>query len=116
MDVFVHFLVSAQSTLHASPPRVMNPIVRFFRGIPESTFQGVFEMYQCVSFLYSQEEMTRGFYTELDSDGMLQELFTECELMTHIYSRTPFHRIVSIYAEYEPDHLGDSFELFVALA
>ena len=116
IDVYVHFLVSTQSTLHGAPPRTMNPIVRFFRGIPENIFQGVFEMYQCVTFVHDREEMTRGFYSELDSEGMLQELFSECDLMTHIYSRTPFHRVASIYAEFEPDYLGDSFELFVTLA
>ena len=116
MDVFVHFLISPESSLHGSSTRALAPIIRFFRGIPDSIFSGSFELYQSCTFVHSREELIRGLFSTLGDDDMLQLLFTECDFISHIYSRTPFHRVTEYYAQFEPDCLGDSFELFLSLA
>ena len=116
MDVFVHFLISPSSTLHGSSTRRLAPIIRFFRGIPEDIFRGAFELYQACTIVHSRDELVTGLYSDLGDDDMLQSLFSECDFMSHIYTRTPFHRVSCYYAQFEPDHLGDSFELFLSLS
>lgn len=116
MDVFVHFLVSPQSSLFGGSTRALTPIIRFFRGIPDTIFSGSFELYQSCTFVHSRDDLVRGLYSGLGDLDMLQTLFTECDFMSHIYSRTPFHRVTEYFAQLEPDHLGDSFELFLSLA
>ena len=116
MDIFIHFLVSPQSVLHGVNTRRLAPIIRFFRGVPEDIFRGAFELYQSCTIVYSRDELTAGLYSELGDDDMLQTLFTESDFLSHVYSRTPFHRVSSFYAQFEPDHLGDSFELFLSLS
>ena len=116
MDVFVHFLISPTSPLHGSRARQLTPLIRFFRGIPEDIFRGAFELYQSCTIVHSRDELIRGLFSDLSDDDMLQSLFSECDFLLHIYSRTPFHRVASYYAQFEPDHLGDSFELFLSLA
>ena len=116
MDVFVHFLVSPTSTLHGSSVRQLAPILRFLRGVPEDIFRGAFELYQGCTIVHSRDELVQGLYSDLSDDDMLQTLFSESDFLTHVYSRTPFCRVSSYYAQFEPDHLGDSFELFLSLA
>ena len=116
MDIFVHFLVSPQSVLHGVNARRLAPIIRFFRSVPEDIFRGAFELYQSCTIVYSRAELTTGLYSELGDDDMLQTLFTESDFLSHVYSRTPFHRVSSFYAQFEPDHLGDSFELYLSLS
>lgn len=108
MDIFVHFLVSPLSALHGVGSRRLAPIIRFFRGVPENIFAGAFELYQSCTIVHSRDELVQGIFSELGDEDMLQVLFTDCDFLSHVYSRTPFHRVTSYYAQFEPDHLGDS--------
>ena len=116
LDVTVHLLVDPESSVFSASRHVMTPILRFLRTLPESVFRDVFDLYQLVSLFQTRELLDQGVYSDLAENDTLQVLMSGCEFMTAIYSRTPFSRIVNYYAQFEEDHLGDSFELYLSLA
>lgn len=116
LDIQVNFLIDPESVLFAAPRRLLSPVLRFLRRINESQFRDIFDLYQLVSLFQSREVLSRGVYADLLESDPLQGLLSSSDFMSLIYSRTPFDRVASYYAEFEDDRLGDSFELFLSLA
>ena len=116
LDIQVNLLIDPSSTLFSAPRRSIVPVLRFLRGLTENQFRDVFDLYQLVSLFHSQTVLVRGIYSNLLETDPLQGLLSSSEFLNLIYSRTPFSRVVSYYAQFEDDSLGDSFELFLSLA
>lgn len=116
LEVQVNFLIDPESVLFVAPRRLVSPVLRFMRRITESQFRDIFDLYQLVSLFQPREVLSRGIYVDLLETDPLQGLISSSDFMSLIYSRTPFDRIVSYYAQFEDDRFGDSFELFLSLA
>jgi len=95
---------------------LVTPVLRFLRGVSENQFRDIFDLYQLVSLFHPRVDLDRGFYLDLTESDPLQGLMSTSDFLSLIFSRTPFSRVASFYAQYEEDNLGDSFELFLSLA
>ena len=115
LDIQVNLIIDPESTLFSAPMRRVSPVLRFLRGLTQDQFRDVFDLYQLVTLFHSSQVLARGFYLDLPVADPLQSLLSASDFMVLIYSGTPFSRIASIYAQFEDDNLGDSFELFVSL-
>ena len=115
LDIQVNLLIDPSSILYSAPRRQVTPVLRFLRGLPESQFRDIFDLYQLVSLFQSQDTLLRGIYSDLSETDALHSLFMTSDFLALIFSRTPFTRVSSYYAEFEADPLGDSFELYLSL-
>lgn len=115
LDIQVNLLVDPDSVLFSRSKRLLVPVLRFLRGLTDSQFRDVFDLYQLVRLFQPLDVLIRGVYVDLSESDTLQGLLSTSDFMALIYSGTPFSRVASYYAEFEEDRLGDSFELFLSL-
>ena len=116
LDIQVNLLIDPDSALFTAPARLVTPVLRFLRGLNETQFQDIFDLYQLVCLFQPQDSLDRGVYSDLTDSDPLQSLFSASDFLTLVFSQTPFSRVNSYYAEFEADHLGDAFELYLSLA
>ena len=115
IDLHVNLLIDPSSALFTAPRREIISVLRFLRGIPESQFRDIFDLYQLVSLYQPRDILVRGVYDDLSETDPLHSLLVTSDFISHVFSQTPFTRISSYYAEFEDDPHGDAFELFLSL-
>ena len=115
IDLHVHLLIDPSSILFTASRREIIPVLRFLRGISESQFRDIFDLYQLISLYQSRDLLIRGVYSDLSETDPLHSLLVASDFIALIFSHTPFTRISSYYAEFEDDPHGDAFELFLSL-
>ena len=112
LEVTVHVCIDPASGLYSQPGARLRPIYQVLRSVPD--FSSVFDLYQHLEMTFGRSVLTTGYFGHVDAD--LQCLFRTSDILSHIFSRTAFCQVSTVYCHYAVDSSGDAVEILLSLA